>query len=187
MAVLHGRAARACCMGRHMNPSAAFAVPTPGPQGHLGEDNLGMDAVDVDWGRMDFDISQLDCVVRSRYPLWRGGRDTHTQVRGGGALRAAVAVGSALKSRWVGGRGAGWVAGELLGGRQRRSWVGGGGEAGWVAEEWLGGRQRSRWVGGGGVAGWEAEEELGGRQRRGRERAKGQASAVSSEVLVSLK
>mmetsp|Transcript_14552 Transcript_14552/g.42538 ORF Transcript_14552/g.42538 Transcript_14552/m.42538 type:complete len:270 (-) Transcript_14552:423-1232(-) len=64
----------------------------PDMQGHLGEDNLGMDAVDVDWGRMDFDISQLDCVVRSRYPLWRGGRDTHTQARKALVMQTSAAA-----------------------------------------------------------------------------------------------
>ncbi len=31
-------------------------------EGHIGENNIGMEAVDVDWGRLDFEISQLDLV-----------------------------------------------------------------------------------------------------------------------------
>eukprot|EP00195_Chlamydomonas_chlamydogama_P009442 CAMPEP_0202891212 /NCGR_PEP_ID=MMETSP1392-20130828/1327_1 /ASSEMBLY_ACC=CAM_ASM_000868 /TAXON_ID=225041 /ORGANISM="Chlamydomonas chlamydogama, Strain SAG 11-48b" /LENGTH=332 /DNA_ID=CAMNT_0049574897 /DNA_START=72 /DNA_END=1070 /DNA_ORIENTATION=+ len=44
----------------------------PDVEGHLGADESGLDAVDVDFGRLDFEISQVDVVIKS--PLKLGGQ-----------------------------------------------------------------------------------------------------------------
>ena len=43
---------------------------------HLGQDESGLDAIDVDYGRLDFEISQVDVVLQS--PWWRLNKDKHT-------------------------------------------------------------------------------------------------------------
>ena len=40
------------------------------PDRHLGgTEGSGMDAMDVDWGRLEFEVSQMDFVLHS--PIWR--------------------------------------------------------------------------------------------------------------------
>ena len=39
---------------------------------HLGIESSGMEAVDVDWGRLEFEVSQVDLVLHS--PIYSQGR-----------------------------------------------------------------------------------------------------------------
>ncbi|KAF5830162.1 hypothetical protein DUNSADRAFT_14939 [Dunaliella salina] len=41
----------------------------PDMEGHLGANELDLEPVDIDYGRLDFEISQVDMVLES--PLWR--------------------------------------------------------------------------------------------------------------------
>ena len=56
---------------------------------HLGMEGNGMEALDVDWGRLEFEVSQVDVVLHS--PI--GGRRKERETKpGGSASKSALAV-----------------------------------------------------------------------------------------------